>query len=114
MQDTGETLRTGFRWVDDPGLLCERGRGFCEPPEDAPEVRAGELDLVFVPALAVAPNGQRVGYGAGFYDATLPDFCPPARSVVVAFDFQLLGEVPSSEQDVACDLVLTDKREFAR
>ena len=70
--------------------------------------------MIFVPALAVAPNGHRVGYGAGFYDATLPGFCPPARAVVVAFDFQLLGEVPSSEQDFACDLVLTDKREFSR
>lgn len=102
--------RTGFRRVDDTGLLAERGRGFSEPPLEAPEARRGDVDLVVVPALAAAEDGHRIGYGAGFYDATLPDMCPPARSVVVVFDFQLLAEVPASANDVACDVVVTDAR----
>ena len=55
-------------------------------------------DVVVVPALAVAADGHRVGYGIGFYDATLPDVCPPAAAVMVAFGFQLLAEVPSGFQ----------------
>lgn len=103
-------FRTGFRRVDDVTELAERGRGFNEPPPDAPEARPGDVDLVVVPALAAAADGHRIGYGAGFYDATLPDVCPPARSVVVVFDFQLLAEVPSTSHDVACDVVVTDAR----
>ena len=110
MDNSDGGYRTGFRRVDDASLLEERGRGFSEPPPDAPAARRGDLDLVVVPALAAAEDGHRIGYGAGYYDATLPDVCPPARSVVVAFDFQLLAEVPSTPHDVACNVVVTDAR----
>lgn len=110
MEPAGEIIVTGFRRVDDVNTLADCGRGFCEPPREAPRATAGALSLIVVPALAVAADGHRLGYGAGFYDATLPEFCPPARSVVVAFDFQLLAELPTSERDVSCDLVLTDRR----
>jgi 5-formyltetrahydrofolate cyclo-ligase len=110
MQPRGEVFRTGFRLVTDPTTLVECGRGFCEPPEFAPEAGPNDLDLVIVPALAVAADGHRLGYGAGFYDATLPEYCPPARSIAVAFDFQLLIELPASDDDVACDVIVTDRR----
>jgi 5-formyltetrahydrofolate cyclo-ligase len=103
-------VRTGFAETRDPAELAERGRKFLEPPPDAPRAARGELDLVMVPALAVTDGGHRLGYGVGFYDATLPDFCPPARSLLVAFEFQLLAELPVFEHDVACDLVVTDGR----
>jgi 5-formyltetrahydrofolate cyclo-ligase len=112
MTDTGSSVRTGFRRVQDISTLCDRGRGFLEPADSAPEASRGDLDLILVPALAATPEGQRLGYGAGFYDVTLPDFCPPGRSVIVAFDFQLLGELPISELDVACSAVITDVRQF--
>jgi 5-formyltetrahydrofolate cyclo-ligase len=66
-----------------------------------------------VPALAVSSAGHRLGYGVGFDDATLPDFCPPAASLIVAFDFQLLAELPTLDHDFACDLVVTDARTLA-
>jgi 5-formyltetrahydrofolate cyclo-ligase len=110
MQPSGDVIRTGFRLVTDVAELVERGRGFCEPALDAPEAKPGTLELVLVPALALASDGHRVGYGAGFYDATLPEHCPPAISVGVGFDFQLLAELPTSEGDVACDVVVTDQR----
>jgi 5-formyltetrahydrofolate cyclo-ligase len=102
--------RTGFRLTADPSELSERGRGFLEPPREAPAARRGDIGLVVVPALAVALDGHRLGYGAGFYDATLPDVCPPARSVAVAYSFQLLAELPQEEADIACDFVVTDDR----
>jgi 5-formyltetrahydrofolate cyclo-ligase len=99
---------TGFRWVTETAQLVERGQRFAEPPLDAPIAKRGEVDLVVVPALAVTAEGHRLGYGAGFYDATLPDLCPPAKTIIVAFDFQLLMELPLTEQDVRCDAVITD------
>jgi 5-formyltetrahydrofolate cyclo-ligase len=90
--------------------LAEAGRGFLEPPEDAPEALPGDLGVVVVPALAVSEFGHRIGYGAGFYDALLPSFCPPALSVVVAHDFGLLSELPTHAWDVPCDVVVTDAR----
>jgi 5-formyltetrahydrofolate cyclo-ligase len=110
MQDQGDAYTTGFRLVDDVGDLRPNRRGFSEPAEALPVAKRGDLELIVVPALAVSASGHRLGYGAGFYDATLPDFRPPARAISVAFDFQLMGELPVSELDVASDAVITDAR----
>jgi 5-formyltetrahydrofolate cyclo-ligase len=101
---------TGFALARDPAELVERGRRFPEPAPEAPRASRGEIELIVVPALAVTDTGHRLGYGRGFYDVTLPDFCPPAEAVVVAFDFQLLAELPVLQHDVPCDVVVTDAR----
>ena len=103
---------TGFRLTAGPGQLERRGRRFAQPPPTAPVARAGDIDLVVVPALAVTPTGARLGYGIGFYDATLPDVRPPAIAVAVAFSFQLVMELPAEPHDVDCDAVVTDEHLF--
>jgi 5-formyltetrahydrofolate cyclo-ligase len=113
MDATPTGFRTGLALTNSLEDLAERGRRFLEPSPSALRAERGDVDLVIVPALAAAPNGHRLGYGAGFYDATLPDFRPPARALVVIFDFQLLVELPSLSHDVACDAVVTDRRTLA-
>ena len=107
-----ETRLMTFRFAR-PDELDERGFGFREPAATAPEATRGALDLVIVPAVAVDPTGHRIGYGAGFYDRTLPRFVPPAVAIGVAYDFQLIAEVPFTEHDVALPFVVTDAREIA-
>jgi 5-formyltetrahydrofolate cyclo-ligase len=97
-----------FRFVDDPAAMDERGLGFREPGDAAPEAAA--LDVIVVPALVVDPRGHRIGYGAGFYDRALARFAPPAHAIAVAFSFQLLAEVPVTEGDVPVSLIVTDER----
>lgn len=109
MTPTETGYHTGFRLLSDPNQLEQRGRGFSEPPLHAPEAARGDIDAVVVPALAVAADGYRIGYGIGFYDVTLPDVCPPAGTAIVAFSFQLLAEAPHDEGDFACDWVVTDE-----
>jgi 5-formyltetrahydrofolate cyclo-ligase len=112
MDPKGEGFITGFRRIESARDLQLRGRRFVEPPRDAPSAARGDVDVVLVPALAVTPEGHRVGHGLGFYDATLPDVAPPALTIVVAFSFQLLGELFVEPHDVACDLVVTDREIF--
>lgn len=106
-------FETGFRLVTAVEQLVDRGQRFAEPPSEAPHAERGQIDLIVVPALAIASDGHRLGYGAGFYDVTLPDFCPPALTVAVAYDFQLLGELPILDTDVRCNFVVTDAKTFA-
>jgi len=103
-----ETDVMTFRFVDDVAALEEQGYGFAEPPPDAPHVH--ELDVVIVPAIAIDPTGHRIGYGAGYYDRTLPRFAPPAVSIAVGYDWQLVAEVPATEHDVRVAWVVTDTR----
>jgi len=99
-----------LRFVEDASALEEKGYGFLEPSADAPEASA--LDVVIVPAIAADPTGHRIGYGAGYYDRTLPKYVPPAVSMVVVYDWQLVAEVPATEHDVRCTWVITDVRDF--
>ncbi len=103
-----ETREMCMRFVEDPTAMTERGKGFAEPGETDP--RADELDVVVVPALAVDPAGHRIGYGAGYYDRTLPRYCPPAVSVSVAYDYQMMVEMPFTERDVRTSFIVTDLR----
>ena len=106
-----ETNAMTFRFVPAVADLEVQGYGFAEPAADAEE--ATLLDAVLVPALALDSRGHRLGYGAGYYDRTLPRFCPPAVSIGVAYDFQLLVELPVTEGDVPCDWIVTDTRVLA-
>jgi 5-formyltetrahydrofolate cyclo-ligase len=110
LEQRGDALVSGLRLTASLEELAERGQRFFEPLPDAVQAERGDVDLLFVPALAVAPSGHRLGYGAGFYDSLLPDVCPPAVAIAVAYDFQLLADLPVRPHDVACGLVLTDSR----
>jgi 5-formyltetrahydrofolate cyclo-ligase len=110
MDVKGQGYKTGFRRVLDIAELQPRGRGFAEPSPTASAATRGDLDLLIVPALAATPEGHRLGYGSGLYDVTLPDFCPPALTLIVVFSFQLIGEMPILPHDVACDGVVSDRQ----
>jgi 5-formyltetrahydrofolate cyclo-ligase len=103
-----------FRFAEDPNAMVEHSFGFREPAPTAPEAAPGDLDVIVVPALAVDPRGHRIGYGAGYYDRALPVHAPPAVTVAVAFDFQLVSETPNSPVDVPIDWIVTDVRAFVR
>lgn len=103
-----ETGIMTFHVVDDISALKLCELGFDAPPASAPE--ATRVDVVVVPGLAFDPRGHRIGYGAGFYDRTLPRYCPPAVAIGVAFDFLLAGDVPNGEGDVPVDRIITDTR----
>jgi 5-formyltetrahydrofolate cyclo-ligase len=91
-------------------LLEDRGHGFAEPPANAPEVDISSDLVVIVPALAVDLSGHRVGYGRGFYDRLLARIAPPAFAMAVAYDFQVVAEVPRSEHDRPVNMLVTDVR----
>lgn len=105
-----ETGAMTFRFVRDPQTMVEQGKGFREPSPQETAARPGELDVIVVPALAVDPTGHRLGYGGGHYDRALPAFAPPAITIGVAFDFQLLAEIPFTAGDVPMAWLVTDAR----
>jgi 5-formyltetrahydrofolate cyclo-ligase len=78
------------------------------PPPDVPEV---EPDVLLVPLLAFDRNGNRLGYGAGYYDMTVAALRAKKRLVAVgiAFAAQEVDTVPTTPRDVRLDLVLTEQ-----
>jgi len=80
-----------------------------EPAVDAAAIEPGEIDFALIPALALDPRGYRIGYGGGYYDRLIPRLSN-ACTCAVAYDFQLISEVPELPYDVSVDLVITDSR----
>jgi 5-formyltetrahydrofolate cyclo-ligase len=74
-----------------------------------------EPDALIVPLLACDEEGWRLGYGGGFYDRTLGGLRARRNvtAVGVAFNAQLVPEVPHGPDDQRLDWLLTDKRACA-
>ncbi len=89
--------------------LTRHAFGVLEPIERTPSPLEREIDLVLVPLLAVDRNGNRLGYGKGYYDRFLKRLNPNCLKLGVAFFFQLLDKVPATEDDVPLDAVVTEK-----
>lgn len=68
------------------------------------------IDLVVVPALAFDALGNRLGRGGGYYDRFLSRLRRAATSVGLAFDFQIIDDVPVDARDVCVDVIVTDRR----
>lgn len=104
-----------FRLASAPGFACvyEHGpMGILEPSAEAPELRHEDLDFMLVPCLGIDPSGHRLGFGRGHYDHTIP-LCPRALRVAVAFDFQLIAEVPAEDHDARVDVIVTDAQRIS-
>ncbi len=69
------------------------------------ELKPSSLDVVFVPGLAFDTELYRVGFGRGFYDRFLK--LTDAVKVGVAFDFQIMENLPHDEWDVPVDILVT-------
>ena len=95
-------------WAGYDGRLAPGRFGLAEPPgERLPATILGTADVVVVPALAVAPDGTRLGRGGGYYDRALRLVRADALLVAVVFDDELLDELPAGEHDVGVHAVVT-------
>ncbi len=109
---TGKCLALTFReWT--PGSALEQGKfGLQEPLETQPAI---DPLILFVPLVAFDRKGNRLGYGAGYYDAYLRDARARRRvlAIGVAFDEQEFAEIPREPQDEPLNMILTPSRVIA-
>ena len=86
--------------------------GIWEPLGPAIDPRT--IDLALVPGLAFAPDGRRLGRGGGYYDRLLPTLRGDCLKVGVAFDEQILDDLPTEPHDALLEIVVTPSRTFRR
>lgn len=67
--------------------------------------------LMLLPGLAFDSRGNRIGYGAGYYDRYLARFAKDNFiKIALAYDFQLLDQIETTEYDKKADLIITPSR----
>ena len=92
----------------EPGIpLDDGGFGTHHPSSEQAEVRPG---ILLVPMLAFDIQGQRLGWGGGFYDRTLSKLRAQCSvmTVGVAYQNQQVDAVPHTKTDEPLDWIATD------
>ena len=84
--------------------------GIQEPPPEAKEIRASDIDIALVSGLAFDEACNRLGRGRGFYDRWLPQIS--GIKIGVGFDHQLIKAVPTESHDHQLDMIVTPSREI--
>lgn len=66
------------------------------------------LGLIVVPGVVFDTNGNRIGYGKGYYDRLLQPF--RGKRVALAYEFQITDAIPSQPRDQRVDIIVTEER----
>jgi 5-formyltetrahydrofolate cyclo-ligase len=61
-------------------------------------VELDEIDMIIVPGIAFDKNRNRLGRGAGYYDRLLERVSSSTPTVGIAFDFQIVDQIPHLEE----------------
>lgn len=101
-----------------PSLLLKFPEDLAPGPLQIMEPKAGSLrlcnpaliDLVIAPGVAFDLEGNRLGYGGGFYDRFLLLTRPDCVTVGLTFELQVLFRLESGPHDMPVNYVLTEER----
>jgi 5-formyltetrahydrofolate cyclo-ligase len=97
----------------EPGYM-----GILEPRKRADmSVSLKDIDLVIIPGTGFDRDGNRLGYGGGYYDKLLSYESKQLSRVdkhitiiALAFEEQIGENIPAEPHDIKVDMIVTDKR----
>lgn len=81
--------------------------GILEPTDK--ELVESQDALVIMPGVVFDYNRNRIGYGGGYYDRYLSSH-NIFKSMALAYDCQLIKEVPHDEYDVKPNIIVTESQ----
>jgi 5-formyltetrahydrofolate cyclo-ligase len=84
--------------------------GFNEPKSERPVIDAALIDLLIVPGIGFDTKLNRLGRGAGFYDRYLAGLAPNTAVCALAFECQIVDNVPVFAHDRKVQAVFTEDR----
>jgi 5-formyltetrahydrofolate cyclo-ligase len=90
-------LNAGYMGIPEPSLRDERA------------VNIYDIDIAIIPGVAFDSSGNRLGYGAGYYDILLSS-SKKIPVVALAYEEQIVDFIPAENHDVKMDLIITDNR----
>lgn len=88
--------------------------GLLEPKKELEKIAPlDEIDLVIVPGIAFDRQGNRIGYGKGYYDRLLKQLSSLAVTIGLCFEENLLESIPATKNDEKVNIVLTEKKSIS-
>lgn len=77
-------------------------------PESGNAAELKDIGIVVVPGAVFDERGNRIGYGAGYYDKLLEHY--HGTTVALAFDCQIVPSVPADPHDIPIRKIVTESR----
>lgn len=81
-------------------------------PNGGKKIAPEELDLVIVPMVGGDEQGNRIGYGEGFYDRFLEEVTCP--KIGLCFEQNIVGKIPTEDFDIPMDKIISEERVIRR
>lgn len=97
--------------IKGPDELTPGYMGIPEPPPSE-EIPITDVDIVILPGVAFDERGYRLGYGKGYYDRLL--YGTGKQAVALAYEEQIVGDIPHETHDVRMGIIITDRRIIRR
>lgn len=69
-----------------------------------------DVSLIVIPGVAFDGSCNRLGYGGGYYDMLLAQRKKKTPIIALAYEEQLVNEIPLEPHDIKVDIIITDKR----
>lgn len=91
-------IRPGYRGIREP--ISER----CK------QIPVQYINLAIIPGVAFDERGGRIGHGMGVYDRFIPQLDITTRKVALAFECQIVPQIPMEPHDRYTDIIITEKR----
>lgn len=92
-----------------PKELKKGYQGILEIPHCTKETTLpNEIELCVIPGLAFDLNGNRIGYGKGFFDSLLKNI--HTKKIALSYDFQIYETLPFHEDDVPINGIITESQ----
>lgn len=91
-------LAKGYMGISEPSVSEERLTGL------------DDIGLVIIPGAVFDVSGNRLGYGAGFYDRLFAEIKNKIPVIAPAYEEQLIENIPSEPHDIKVDKIVTNKR----
>ena len=93
-----DELARGYMWILEPSVDEARLR------------KMSDIDLIIIPGAAYDTQGNRLGYGAAYYDKLLATMERKIPIVAPAYEEQIVEKIPAEPHDIKVDKIITDKR----
>lgn len=68
-----------------------------------------DIDLTIVPGVVFDRKGNRIGYGAGYYDKFFSSLKNDICKIGICYSFQIIDTIVPSSYDVPVDYLVTEK-----
>jgi 5-formyltetrahydrofolate cyclo-ligase len=97
-----------FSYLEDPSYLRSSTFSVPEPIGHEIPADAEAINVAVIPLIGFDKRGNRLGYGAGYYDRFLSGY-PGIIKIGLGFACQRLDTIPCDKFDISMDYIVTEE-----